>query len=53
MAEETKADALGELSLDDVLAQYIASEETGSAPDRQELLKQHPQFQPLARKRTR
>src|SRR5262245_56167317 len=44
MAEQVKADWVGGLSLHDVLAQYIAGEEAGSAPDQQELLARHPQF---------
>src|SRR5262245_38431278 len=44
MADDVKAEAVGDSSLDDLLAQYIAGEETGSPPDRQELLAHYPQF---------
>ena len=30
--------------LDDILAEYVAAEEQGHAPDRQALLSRHPQF---------
>jgi eukaryotic-like serine/threonine-protein kinase len=43
MSDETLARSPSEQSLDDLLAHYIAGEEAGSAPDRQELLRQHPQ----------
>src|SRR6187200_3031007 len=44
MPDESNAQSRIEQSLDDLLALYIAGEESGSAPDRQELLLQHPQL---------
>jgi serine/threonine protein kinase len=44
MPDETQAPTPIEQSLDDVLAQYIASEESGQPVDRQQLLARYPQF---------
>src|SRR5262245_31533719 len=44
MAEDFKVEAVCGLSLDDVLAQYIAGEEAGNPPDRKDLLARYPQF---------
>src|SRR5436190_5893630 len=44
MPDEIQASLANEQTLDDVLAQYIASEEAGGLLDRQELLARHPQF---------
>ena len=44
MPDELRSSNANEQTLDDVLAQYIAGEEAGSAPDRQKVLGQHPEL---------
>lgn len=44
MSDEIQAAPSSDQTLDDLLAQYIAGEEAGHVPDRQQLLIQHPQF---------
>lgn len=44
MTDETQAPMPSDLSLDDVLAEYIAREEAGRPTDRQALLARYPQY---------
>src|SRR5262245_37733806 len=44
MTDETQAPTPSDLSLDDVLAEYIAREEAGRPVDRQALLTRYPQY---------
>jgi len=43
MTDETRSLRSGDPSLDDVLAEFLAAEETGAPPDRREFLERHPQ----------